>query len=94
MEKQESLYLVTSYSGRKLHIWATSSGQAKQIYCREYGIRPSDAWCGVTSLSARELQPAEVEAWEEQAGERRATCAFIKGALDICAKACVDFRCG
>ncbi|WP_050698693.1 hypothetical protein [Anaeromassilibacillus senegalensis] len=90
MERTENLYLVTSYSDRKLHVWATSGGQAKRLYCREYGIRPSDAWCGVSSLTAHKLTPAEVAAWQGQTEMSRVTGAFITGMLDLHAKVYED----
>lgn len=67
MDKPKNLYLVESPGGRKLHVWAASGDQAKRIFCKEYGIRPGDYWCGVRSLTARKLKPEEVKAWEEQA---------------------------
>lgn len=73
MDKPKNLYLVESPGGRKLHVWAVSGDQAKRIYCREYGIKASDYWCGVRSMTARKLKPEEVKAWEEQAPTERAT---------------------
>lgn len=32
MDKPKNLYLVESPGGRKLHIWAASSDQAKRIF--------------------------------------------------------------
>lgn len=87
MDKPKALYLVKNSSGRALHIWATSGDQAKRAYCREYGIKASDYWCGVRSLTARKLKPEEVKAWEEDAEAERATLVFIRGMLEICAKA-------
>lgn len=93
MDKPKSLYLVKGSSGRKLHIWAASSDQAKRIFCKEYGIRPGDYWCGVRSLTARKLKPEEVKAWEEQAPTERATYLFIRGMLEITAKAYAERGC-
>lgn len=87
MDKLKNLYLVKSSSGRTLHVWATSSNQAKRIFCKEYGIRPGDYWCGMSTLTARKLAPEEVKAWEAQAEADRDTLAFIKGMLEIGAKA-------
>ncbi|WP_217958152.1 hypothetical protein [Acutalibacter muris] len=87
MDKPKNLYLVSGPSGCKLHIWATSGDQAKRAYCREYEIKASDYWCGVRSLTARKLKPEEVKAWEEQAATERATYIFIRGMLEISAKA-------
>lgn len=87
MDKPKSLYLVSGPSGCKLHIWAASGDQAKRAYCREYGIKASDYWCGIRSLTARKLKPEEVKAWEEQAAAERATYLFIHGMLEIGAKA-------
>lgn len=87
MDKPKNLYLVESPGGRKLHVWAVSGDQAKRIFCKEYGIRPGDYWCGVRSLTARKLKPEEVKAWEEQAPTERATYLFIRGMLEITAKA-------
>ena len=93
MDKPKSLYLVKNSSGRTLHVWAASSTQAKRIFCKEYGIRPGDYWCGVRSLTARKLKPEEVKAWEEQAPTERATYLFIRGMLEITAKAYAERGC-
>lgn len=82
----QNLYLVQNYSGRTLHIWAASNNQAKRIFCKEHGIRPSDSWCGISDLTARKLKPEEVKAWEEQAQSKRDTYIFIQGMMEICAK--------
>lgn len=87
MDKPKSLYIVKSSSGRTLHVWAASSNQAKRIFCKEYRIRPGDYWCGLSDLTARKLKPEEVKAWEAQAEADRATLVFIKGMLEIGAKA-------
>ena len=87
MDKPKALYLVKNSSGCKLHIWAASSDQAKRIFCKEYGIRPSDYWCGLSALTARKLKPEEVKAWEKQAEAERDTLVFIRGMLEIGAKA-------
>lgn len=93
MDKPKNLYLVESPGGRKLHVWATSGDQAKRIYCREYGIKASDYWCGVRSMTTRKLKPEEVKAWEEQAPTERATYLFIRGMLEITAKAYAERGC-
>ena len=90
MDKPKSLYLVKNSSGRTLHVWAASGNQAKRIFCREYGIRPGDDWCGLPDLTARKLKPEEVKAWEAQAEADRATLVFIKGMLEIGAKDCAE----
>ncbi len=90
MDKPKSLYLVKNSSGRTLHVWAASGNQAKRIFCREYGIRPGDDWCGLPDLTARKLKPEEVKAWEAQAEADRATLVFIKGMLEIGAKVCAE----
>ena len=87
MDKPKALYLVKNSSGRTLHVWAASGDQAKRAYCREYGIKASDYWCGVRSLTARKLKPEEVKAWEADADAERATLVFIRGMLEIGAKA-------
>lgn len=87
MDKVQKLYEVSQFSGRKLHIYAKDSTQAKRIYCKTCGIRFNDPWCGASTLSARALKPAEVEAWEADAETERATYIFIKGMLDMTAKA-------
>ena len=79
MDKPKNIYLVKSSSGRALHVWATSSNQAKRIFCKEYGIRPGDYWCGMSTLTARKLTPEEVKA-------ERDTLVFIRGMLEIGAK--------
>lgn len=87
MDKPKFLYRVQSSSGRTLYIWAVSSDQAKRAFCREYGISPSDYWCGLSNLTARRLKPEEVKTWEEQAEANRDTLIFIQGMLEISAKA-------
>ena len=84
---KENLYLVENGRGRSLYILATSSTQAKRIYCQKNGIRPSDEWCGISSLTARKLKPEEVQAWEEQSKANQETLLFIQGMMDICAEA-------
>ena len=85
MDKPKFLYIVQSSSGRTLHVWAASS--------REYGISPSDYWCGLSALTARRLKPEEVKAWEEQAEANRDTLIFIRGMLEIGAKAHAERGC-
>ena len=65
MDKPKSLYLVKNSSGRTLHVWAVSSNQAKREFCREYGISPSDYWCGLSDLTARRLTLEEIKAWKK-----------------------------
>lgn len=93
MDKPKFLYIVQSLSGRTLHVWAASSNQAKREFCREYGISPSDCWCGLSALTARRLKPEEVKAWEEQAEANRDTLIFIRGMLEIGAKAYAERGC-
>ena len=93
MDKPKFLYIVQSSSGRTLHIWAASSNQAKREFCREYGISPSDYWCGMSDLTARRLTLEEIKAWEEQAEANRDTLIFIQGMLEIGAKAYAERRC-
>lgn len=87
MGEPKNLYLVKSSSGRAFHVWAASGNQAKRIFCKEYGIRPGDYWCGMSALTARKLTPEEVKAWEAQAEADRDTLVFIRGMLEIGAKA-------
>ena len=93
MDKPKFLYLVQSSSGRTLHVWAASGNQAKREFCREYGISPSDYWCGLSDLTARRLKPEEVKAWEADAQAERDTLIFIRGMLEIGAKAYAERRC-
>ena len=93
MDKPKFLYIVQSSRGRTLHIWAASSNQAKREFCREYGISPSDYWCGLSDLTARRLTLEEIKAWEEQAEANRDTLIFIQGMLEIGAKAYAERRC-
>lgn len=93
MDKPKFLYIVQSSSGRTLHIWAASSNQAKREFCREYGISPSDYWCGLSDLTAQRLTLEEIKAWEEQAEANRDTLIFIQGMLEIGAKAHAERRC-
>lgn len=93
MDKPKNLYLVESPSGCKLHVWAASGDQAKRIFCKEYGIRPGDYWCGLSTLTARKLKPEEVKAWEADAEAERATYLFIHGMLEIGAKAYAERGC-
>lgn len=90
MDQQLKLYEVSRLGGSKLHIYAKNSGQAKRIYCKQRGFTFSDPWCGASTLTARALKPAEAAAWEAQADTERATYLFIKGMLDIYAKAYED----
>jgi len=90
VDKPNALYLVRNSSGRTLHVWAASSDQAKRIFCKEYRIRPGDYWCGVSTLTARKLKPEEVREWEAQAEADRDTLIFIRGMLEIGAKAYVE----
>lgn len=87
MDKPKSLYFVSGPSGRKLHVWAASGDQEKRAYCREYGLRPGDYWCGISSMTARKLKLEEVKAWEADADAERATYLFIHGMLEIGANA-------
>lgn len=89
-EKPKNLYLVRSYGGREFYAWAASGDQAKRMFCREHGIRPSDEWLGVRNLMARKLKPDEVKAWEERAEMNRDTAAFIEGMMGICVRACAE----
>lgn len=93
MDKPKFLYIVQSSSGRTLHVWAASSNQAKREFCLEYGISPSDYWCGLSDLTARRLTLEEIKAWEEQAEANRDTLIFIQGMLEIGAKAYAERRC-
>ena len=81
---KENLYLVENGRGRSLYILA------KRIYCQKNGIRPSDEWCGISSLTARKLKPEEVQAWEEQSKANQETLLFIQGMMDICIEANKD----
>ena len=85
--KDGAMYLVRDLSGTQLHIRAVSGDQAKRIFCRQFGVRPSDYWCGVRSLSARKLRPEEVMEYEASMPALRGTLTFIKGMMDICARA-------
>lgn len=93
MDKPKALYLVQNSSGRALYIWAASGNQAKRIFCKEYGIRPGDYWCGVSALTARKLKPEEVKAREAAAEAERDTLVFIGGMLEITAKAYAERGC-
>ncbi|RKJ37945.1 hypothetical protein D7X94_17955 [Acutalibacter sp. 1XD8-33] len=93
MDKPKFLYMVQSSSGRTLHVWAASGNQAKREFCREYGISPSDYWCGLSDLTARRLKPEEVKAWEADAQAERDTLIFIRGMLEIGAKAYAERGC-
>ncbi len=44
-------------------------------------------------MTARKLKPEEVKAWEEQAPTERATYLFIRGMLEITAKAYAERGC-
>lgn len=93
MDKPKVLYLVKNSSGRVLHIWAASSDQAKRLFCKEYGIRSGDSWCGVSALTARKLKPEEVKAREAAAEAERDTLVFLRGMLEITAKAYAERGC-
>ena len=92
MEKEKALYLVKSSGGTELNIWAASGNQAKRLFCREYGIRPSDPWSGLSNLSARKLKPDVVRAWEEKVEMDRDTLTFIEGMFEIGIKALEEQR--
>lgn len=89
---QEKLYEVSRCGDYKLHIYAHNSGQAKRIYCKQRGFCFTDPWCGASTLTARALTLNETAVWEAQAEDDRATCVFIKGMLDIYAKAYAENR--
>ena len=93
MDKPKFLYIVQSSSGRTLHVWAASSNQAKREFCREYGISPSDYWCGVSALTARRLSPEEVNGGAVQAVASRDALRVLQGMLEIGAKAYAERRC-
>ncbi|CEP67136.1 Uncharacterized [Moorella glycerini] len=54
-------YEVKAPSGRKLVVEARDSSQAKRLACKKWGIKPSDYWCGVTSLKARKVDKTKEE---------------------------------
>lgn len=84
---KNDLYLVTSPGGRKLHVRATNGSSAKRAFCKAYGIKPNDYFCGVPALSAHKMKPDEVAAWESDEPAHRATLLFIHGMLEIEAEA-------
>ena len=86
-DKQKRLYHVACFNDKELHVYAGNSTQAKRVFCREYGLRGDDAWCGVSMLTARVLNPAEERAWLKQASIIRETYTLIGGMLDIYSKA-------
>ncbi len=49
-------YIVTSPGGREVEIEARNSTQAKRKACRFWGIKPSDPWCGVSTMRARKIE--------------------------------------
>lgn len=79
----ENLYIVKSDSGREFHVWATSGNQAKRAYCKAHNIKPDDWFCGIPSLHARKLKPAEVKAWESKARAIRDTYIYVHGMMGI-----------
>lgn len=70
-----------------------TNSTAKREFCREYGISPSDYWCGLSDLTARRLTLEEIKAWEEQAEANRDTLIFIQGMLEIGAKSHAERGC-
>ena len=86
MEKPKFIYLVQSICGRKFHVEAASSDQAKRAFCREYGIRPSDYFCGLSALRARRLKPEEIKALKDNEEVMSATLIFIQGMLELSVK--------
>lgn len=62
------------------------------MFCKEYSIRPSDYWCGMSTLTARKLKPEEAKAWEADAGSRRDTLIFIEGMMEIGAEAYAESK--
>lgn len=52
-------YIVTSPGGREVEIEARNSTQAKRMACKCLGIKPSDKWCGASSLTAKKINDME-----------------------------------
>lgn len=50
------LYEVRSPGGFARYIRAKDSTQAKRLYCRQAGRKPSDKWTGITALTARQIK--------------------------------------
>lgn len=90
MDKPLKLYEVSRFGRHTAHIEAQDSTTAKRAYCKLWGLSFKDPWCGASTLNARAMKPAEIAAWEAQADTERATFVFIKGMMDIYAKAYAD----
>ncbi len=52
MIKYEVKHLENTYI-----VEAKTSDQAKRKICREKGISPSDAWCGMSTMQAKKIKP-------------------------------------
>lgn len=49
-------YIITTPGEREIIIEAQNNTQAKRIACKYLGIKPSDKWCGVSSLTAKKIK--------------------------------------
>ena len=49
-------YLITDVRGYEYKITAESAANAKRIVCSIKNVKPSDKWCGVSSLTATKLK--------------------------------------
>lgn len=49
-------YIVTTPGERTITVDAQNSTQAKKIACKYLGIKPSDKWCGLSSLIAKKIK--------------------------------------
>jgi len=48
-------FIVTSPGGRTITVEAKNSTQAKRKACKIWELKPTDYWCGITSLKARKI---------------------------------------
>lgn len=52
-------YEVTNVDGRKIHVLAKNSQEAKRIACRLLGKKASDYWTGISSMKAKRIRKDE-----------------------------------
>ena len=50
-------YLVTTPGERETIVKAENATQAKRKACKELNIRPSDKWCGISTMKAIKIEP-------------------------------------
>ena len=49
-------YLITDVRGYEYKITAETASKAKRIVCNIKNVKPTDQWCGISSLNATKLK--------------------------------------